>query len=299
MGAGFKDVVIVSPTAISSILLILAAIYPANIVSIKLNAEFPIVPDNRCIQAVKWLRGNLEIIGIHTLLPSLIDLLRKHKPMMEFARKLVLGLEVGVNDVNVVEIDFDQWVQSHIDLASKLPGDIDSFNSLSLSRNNAPVLSINIEDGIKKVYQLIFNNIGKNGFVGHLDTSSQSDGTLRALTLLPALFCASKLNKTIVVDEINFCLSSTMVKGLVEFFAKTDETNGQLIFTTHDTTLMDAKDVLRSDEIWFVDKKDGASIIYSHNDFKEHNTISTLRGYNEGRYGAIRFVNLLKNHGEQ
>lgn len=265
---------------------------------LSLNAEFPIVPDNRCVQAVKWLRGNLEIIGIHTLLPSLIDLLRKHKPMMEFARKLVLDLEVGVNDVNVVESDFEQWVQSHIDLASKLPGDIDSFNSLSLSKNNAPVLSINIEDGIKKVYQLIFNNIGKNGFVGRLDTSSQSDGTLRALTLLPALFCASKLNKTVVVDEINFCLSSTMVKGLVEFFAKTDETNGQLIFTTHDTTLMDAKDVLRSDEIWFVDKKDGASILYSHNDFKEHNTISTLRGYNEGRYGAIRFVNLLKNHGE-
>ena len=89
-----------------------------------------------------------------------------------------------------------------------------------------------------------------------------------------------------------------MVKGIVEFFAKTNDTNGQLIFTTHDTALLDAKDVLRSDEIWFVDKREGASVLYSHNDFKEHNTISTLRGYNEGRYGAIRFVNLLNGYVE-
>ena len=82
-----------------------------------------------------------------------------------------------------------------------------------------------------------------------------------------------------------------MVKGIVEFYAKTDDTNGQLIFTTHDTQLLDEEDILRSDEIWFVDKKNGSSILYSHNDFKNH-TISTYRGYNEGRYGAIRYVRL-------
>ena len=140
--------------------------------------------------------------------------------------------------------------------------------------------------------------MGKDGFVCHLDTSAQSDGTLRALTLLPALYFASKKGKTVIVDEINYCLSPTMVKGIVEFFAKTNDTNGQLIFTTHDTALLEAKDVLRSDEIWFVDKREGTSVLYSHNDFKEHSTISTLRGYNEGRYGAIRFVNLLNGYVE-
>ena len=266
---------------------------------LSLNAEFPIVQDVRCKQALKWFRGHLEIIGVHTLLPSLIDLLHKDKAMMEFARKLVLYLEVGVNDINVVETDFDQWAQAHMELANQLPGDLGTLESLSLNKNNTPVLSINVEEGIKKVHQLIFNNLGKNGLVGHLDTSSQSDGTLRALTLLPALYCASRLNKTVVIDEINFCLSPTMVKGIVEFFAKSEDTNGQFIFTTHDTALMEAKDVLRSDEIWFVDKKEGASILYSHNDFKEHSTLSIQKGYNEGRYGAIRFVNLLNEHAKQ
>ena len=56
--------------------------------------------------------------------------------------------------------------------------------------------------------------------MGSLDTSMQSDGTLRALTLLPALYYACKQGKTVVVDEINCCLSPTMVKGIVEYFAE-------------------------------------------------------------------------------
>lgn len=259
-----------------------------------LNGEFPIVPDNRCRFAAKWFREQLEIIGVYSFLPTLIDLLRKEKSMLEFVRRLVYSLEVGVNDMNLQESDFDSWAQSHMNIAKNIPGDWDNVKSLSLNTNITPILSINVEDGIRKVYQLIFDNVGRDGYIGRLDTSMQSDGTLRALTLLPALYYACKKSKTVVVDEINCCLSPTMVKGIVEYFAKTVDTNGQLIFTTHDNQLLENRDILRSDEIWFVDKREGASVLYSHNDFKEHHTISPLRGYNEGRYGAIRFVNLLK-----
>ena len=84
----------------------------------------------------------------------------------------------------------------------------------------------------------------------------------------------------------------------MEYFAKTERTNGQLIFTTHDTQLLNEKDILRPDEIWFVDKRKGASVLYSYNDFKEHHTISPFRGYNEGRYGAIRFVKLVEGNAQ-
>ena len=261
-----------------------------------LNSEFPIVADERCARAAKWFKAKLEIIGVHSFLPTLIDLLRDNTPMMEFVKGLVHCLGVGVNAMNLQETDFDSWAKSHIAIAKNLPIDMDKVKSMSLSANSTPVLSINVKDGVRKVYQLIFDNIGKNGFVGRLDTSMQSDGTLRALTLLPALYYACKLGKTVVVDEINCCLSPTMVKGIVEYFAKTNGTNGQLIFTTHDNQLLDEKDILRSDEIWFVDKREGASVLYSHNDFKEHHTISPYRGYNEGRYGAIRFVKLIEDN---
>lgn len=262
-----------------------------------LNEEFPIVSDPRCQYASLWFKDYLEIIGVHSFLPTLIDLLRADKQLMEFVRDLIYNLEVGVNDMNLQKTDFDSWAQQHISIAKNIPGDLDKVESLSLSANTTPVLSINVEDGVRKVYQLIFDNVGKGGFIGKLDTSMQSDGTIRALTLLPALYHACKQGKTVVIDEINCCLSPTMVKGIVEYFAKTEETNGQLIFTTHDNQLLDERSILRSDEIWFVDKREGASVLYSHNDFKEHHTISPLRGYNEGRYGAIRFVNLLEKYG--
>ena len=261
-----------------------------------LNSEFPIVADERCARAAKWFNEKLEIIGVHSFLPTLIDMLRDNKPMMEFVKALVHCLGVGVNAMNLQETDFDSWAKNHLAIAKNLPIDMDKVKSMSLSANSTPVLSINVKGGVRKVYQLIFDNIGKNGFVGRLDTSMQSDGTLRALTLLPALYYACKLGKTVVVDEINCCLSPTMVKGIVEYFAKTNGTNGQLIFTTHDNQLLDEKDILRSDEIWFVDKREGASVLYSHNDFKEHHTISPYRGYNEGRYGAIRFVKLIEDN---
>lgn len=263
---------------------------------LSLNSEFPIIPDSRYKLATKWFREQLVIIGVHSFLPTLIDLLRNNVQLMKFARNLVYKLEVGVNDFNLQETDFDSWAQKHMIIAKNIPNDIDKLQSLSLNTNATPVLSINIDKGVRKVYQLIFDNVGENGYIGRLDTSMQSDGTLRALTLLPALYYACKMGKTVVVDEINCCLSPTMVKGLVGYFAKTMNTNGQLIFTTHDNQLLDEKGILRSDEIWFVEKEEGASMLYSHNDFKEHHTISPFRGYNEGRYGAIRFINLLEDN---
>lgn len=286
----------VAPTIMEAIMKLLAKNPLSSLMS--LNEEFPIVADERCGQAAQWFKTQLEIIGVHSFLPTLIDLLRDNKPMMEFVKGLVHCLGVGVKGLNLQESEFDSWAKQHVAMAKSLPDDIGRVKSMSLSANSTPVLSINVENGVRKVYQLIFDNVGKEGYVGRLDTSMQSDGTLRALTLLPALYYACKLGKTVVVDEINCCLSPTMVKGIVEYFAKTEGTNGQLIFTTHDNQLLDEKDILRSDEIWFVDKREGASVLYSHNDFKEHHTISPYRGYNEGRYGAIRFVKLIDNNAQ-
>lgn len=262
-----------------------------------LNREFPIVSDVRCSTAQKWLEEKLEIIGIHTTIPSLIQLLRENTDILTFVQKHISQLDVGVERLELADEEFDSWAKQHMVLANKLPSNMERIQELSLSTNNTPILSINVEDGVRKVYRMIFDNMGKDGFVGPLDAASQSDGTLRALLLLPALYYAMNEGKTVAVDEINFCLSPSMVRGIVSFFANTPSTNGQFLFTTHDTQILEDKEILRSDEVWFVDKKEGASTLYSHNDFKEHHTMSMLRGYNEGRYGAIRFVNF-GNNGE-
>ena len=102
-----------------------------------LNGEFPIISDPRCRFAAKWLKSQVEIIGVLSFLPTLIDLLRDNKQMMAFVRSLIYRLEVGINGVQLSESDFDQWAKSHIEIARTIPGDIDKIKNLSL--NNSPL----------------------------------------------------------------------------------------------------------------------------------------------------------------
>ena len=71
------------------------------------------------------------------------------------------------------------------------------------------------------------------------------------------------------------------------FMEAHDGTRMQLIFTTHEDTIMD-QILFRRDEIWFVERDaDNASKIYSLDRFKERYDKKLSKAYLEGRYGAI------------
>ena len=69
-----------------------------------------------------------------------------------------------------------------------------------------------------------------------------------------------------------------------------DDVKGQLIFTTHNPILL-SSDLLRRDEIWFVEKRGDNAKLYSLSDYcQEHKSIDIAKGYLNGRYGAIPFL---------
>ena len=71
-----------------------------------------------------------------------------------------------------------------------------------------------------------------------------------------------------------------------------------MIFTTHETALLNQQELLRPDEVWMIEKLEGTSRMYSLNDFKIHKTLSLENGYLDGRFGAIPFlgtIDLLKD----
>jgi AAA15 family ATPase/GTPase len=71
---------------------------------------------------------------------------------------------------------------------------------------------------------------------------------------------------------------------------RTHPTLAQLIFTTHDTHLLDLK-VLRQDEIWFLEKDEhGASHLYSLVNLKMSPDLNIQKGYLQGRFGGIPFI---------
>ena len=99
--------------------------------------------------------------------------------------------------------------------------------------------------------------------------------------------------RTIIIDEIHNSLHTSLAQYLINLFNdKNINKNGaQLIFTTHDTNLLDL-DIFRRDQIYFVEKdtETGASDVYSLADFSPRKSENIRKGYLQGRYGAMPFV---------
>ncbi|MBI1882344.1 MAG: ATP-binding protein [Chloroflexi bacterium] len=96
----------------------------------------------------------------------------------------------------------------------------------------------------------------------------------------------------VVVDELDASLHPLLVRFLVNLIhnPKINRQNGQLIFNTHDTTLLDPT-LFRRDQVWFVEKDNaGVSHLYPLLDFSPRKEESLAKGYLQGRYGAIPFI---------
>ena len=142
------------------------------------------------------------------------------------------------------------------------------------------------KDGEQVVQEFLFWEKGIDGHQGYMDIDSQSDGTVRLLTLIPLIYEAIKNGRVVVIDEIDNSFHSELIFELVRFYAESSST-GQLIFTTHETRLMNQQLLMRVDEMWKVEKRYGSSVLSSLNDYKIHGTINVEHGYREGRFGGI------------
>lgn len=97
----------------------------------------------------------------------------------------------------------------------------------------------------------------------------------------------------IFLDEFDNSLHPDLAKFLIELFhnPKVNRNNSQLIFATHETTLLDKK-IFRKDQIWFSEKtKYGVTEFYSVKDFKELNNVRSDiqfdKWYRTGKFGAV------------
>ncbi|PIK20112.1 AAA family ATPase [Prevotella intermedia] len=262
-----------------------------------INDDMPVLSDKNIDIVKNWFQEELVLINFHSLNPALIELLRRNKKITAFTSALFKAVDLGINTVKVQTEDFDEWIRSHNEEQLPIEEFIEELNKMqsggiSEITKNRITRNFTIEDGVRKISQLMFEQFGKNGFSKDMDIVAQSDGTVRLLNLAPAFYDAIRDGKTVLIDEIEHSIHPHLIRELVKFFSQ-QETTGQLIFTTHETCLLDQK-FIRTDEVWLVEKKDGSTHMYSLNDFKIHNTINIENGYMEGRYGAIPFIGDLK-----
>lgn len=129
-----------------------------------------------------------------------------------------------------------------------------------------------------------------NGQEIEFEIGEESDGTQRILDFLPVFFDVFLEDKTIIIDEIDQSLHPHLLKKIIDKFVNDNNTKGQLIFTTHDSNLLD-QNTFRQDEIWFTEKKKtGETTMYPLSDFKIRYDLDIEKGYLKGRFGAIPFL---------
>lgn len=125
------------------------------------------------------------------------------------------------------------------------------------------------------------------------DLADESSGTRNLLFLAGPILDILSKGLTLVVDELDTSLHTLLVQALVQLFHRRETNTGgaQLVFTTHDTALLDAYGLFRRDQIWFVEKKpDQSSVLYPLVDFSPRKNEALERGYLQGRYGALPFL---------
>jgi uncharacterized protein len=124
--------------------------------------------------------------------------------------------------------------------------------------------------------------------------TQDSRGTSQLFAIGAAFLMAMELGGMLAIDEIDCSMHPKVVRALLALFQneKANARNAQLLFTTHDVTLMN-QHLLRRDQIWLVDKcGDGSSSLCSLFDFenpegKPRSTERFAKNYMAGRYGAV------------
>lgn len=137
----------------------------------------------------------------------------------------------------------------------------------------------------------------KTGEVVEFEESEESDGTRALFAFAGPWLDVIENSRVLVVDELDSSLHPLVVRHLVSLLLHA-RGHAQLLFTTHDTTLLSQK-LLRRDQVWFIEKNaEREARLYPLSDFSPRENEAIERGYLNGRYGGIPNLQELDFYGD-
>jgi len=162
-----------------------------------------------------------------------------------------------------------------------------------------PIIPLEQEKIFKPIIQSFhtkFSPDGKKVADIPFDFSRESTGTQQFFALSAPFLNTLEEGKTLIIDELDASLHHFLCRFILKLFnSNENKNNAQLVFTTHDISLLD-KEILRRDQIWFTEKDQyGTSKLYSLADLGEHKEASFMKRYLEGRYGALPYIKRLED----
>lgn len=189
----------------------------------------------------KIWQENLEMILNKSFMPSHINNLNK----------LLKVSDTGIDSIEIKKLKPEEF---------EFPIDFDDMKKRSFIEQN---------DFIVKLKHPVYNNGGKIKLVD-FDLEEESTGTKKLLLLGSNMLDCLSDGDVLIVDELDKELHPKLMRAIINIFnnPKTNPNNAQLIFTTHDVSLLGA-DLFRRDQIWITEKNiEGESSYYTLADLK-------------------------------
>ena len=208
-------------------------------------------------------------------MPDLRNILYKEKVMpyhIENLNKLIKVADTGIDsfDIKILE-DEDTGIS-------------DEYGRLKASRRNNTDVRVkhSVYEGDKMV-----------GFVD-FDLDDESEGTKKLFLFGSEILDSLSDGDVLIVDELDKGLHPKLMQAIVRLFnnPKTNPNNAQLIFTTHDVSLL-SRDMFRRDQIFITEKNlEGETSVYTIADIKGVRADVPLEKYlMKGVFGGVPVIN--------
>lgn len=205
------------------------------------------------------------------------------KAYLWFQQKLRGLIATGVSNETTIDAIRKGGEEKQSILKEMMLADLGIFNVVLSGTKEKPIIST--------VHQLTDDNGNQKQYT--LQLGQESVGTQRFFSRIGLWMDAMKSGAVLVVDEIEASMHALLTRHLIEMIQDqtVNQNHAQLIFTTHDTGLLDLK-LLRRDQIWFAEKdeKSMQTDIYALTEFSPRKEENIAKGYLQGRYGAIPFI---------
>ena len=194
----------------------------------------------------------------------------KAKKIVDLMKPLSVGIER-------LEVKTRQPTEQEKHLADRL-------KELMLSMTNAESV-----ENIGRFKEVKVFKKTENGKEVVFKLGHESRGTIALIELLAPAIEVIENGGVFVVDEIDCSLHPLLTNELIKIFNNKEQNmlGAQLLFSTHEVTILDTEDI-RRDQIWIIEKEnDGHSIVRPLTDFKLRNNAKLREGYLDGRFGGI------------
>lgn len=237
-----------------------------------------------------WFGNSLGLITPDSIYQRFGYLLDENHPMRGAINEIITQLDTGISRLGFEKIHFDS-IPFEESFKKDLNEKIEEGGYVDARFGNERFVFTRIGGEIV-ANKLVAFHPRPDGKDAKFEFHQESEGFRRVIDLLPAFLGEHPfgLNRVYVIDELDRSLHPLLTRKLIEAYLAccNARSRRQLLFSTHDVSLMD-QHLFRRDEMWVAEKNsEGSSDLFSFSDYKDIRYDKDIRkSYLEGRLGGV------------